>query len=102
MSGIPGFSEEQSWAIEKVIERAVSKGVEAGIGGFQKSNCAIHLNRADEVRRVVLGHNGTPGLDERVNNLERFELRINRLTWMVVAEALVIGVLVVTRALGMG
>ena len=52
---IPGFTADQSWAIEQVLSRAVEKGVAAGIEAFQKANCAEHERRTSRLEDTVLG-----------------------------------------------
>lgn len=94
---IPGFTDDQSWSVEQVITRAVAEGVEQGIKAFQASNCSHHQERTKALERTIFGasEDGIRGIDSRVDNLEVFESRINRLTWMVMAELLAIIVIVV-------
>lgn len=67
-SNIPGFTAEQSWSMEMLIERAVSKGIADGMAHFQESNCADHQARTDHLETLVFGRTerGIVGLDQRM------------------------------------
>lgn len=70
---IPGFTEEQSWAIERVLERAVSKGVAAGIAAYQRGNCDEHRDHTERLETAVFGRTeeGVVGLDQRMALVEK-------------------------------
>jgi len=89
---IPGFTADQSWALEQVLERAVSKGVSSGIEAYQKRHCVEHQDKTRALERSVFGaaEDGVVGLDERMNRLEAFEARVSRLTWLVIAQLIVL------------
>jgi hypothetical protein len=104
---IPGFSAEQSWSMEMLIERAVSKGIAEGMASFQESNCAHHQDRTRQLETVVFGRaeQGIHGLDERMGDVEDFVAGLNRLKWLVVgsliaASASLIGTLVILLVQG--
>jgi len=69
---IPGFTADQSWSLEMLIERAVSKGISEGMASFQESNCADHQARTDHLETVVFGRteSGIVGLDQRLTTQE--------------------------------
>ena len=86
---VPGFTPEQSWAMDVVAERAATRVVEK----FTASGCPFPCS----VRTVVLGSSetGVVGLDDRVRSLETFTNRINRITWVAVSGVVlaVIGII---------
>lgn len=99
---IPGFSTEQSWSIEMLIERAVSKGIAEGMAAFQESNCAHHQARTRQLETVVFGRaeQSIHGLDERMSDVESFVAGLNRLKWLVIgsliaASASLVGTLII-------
>ena len=88
-TAVPGFTPEQSWAMDVVAERAATRVVEK----FALNGCPFPC----PVRTVVLGSSetGVVGLDDRVRELERFTARINRITWVAVSGVIlaVIGII---------
>ena len=82
---LPGFSAEQSFAIEVVIERAVSKGVAAGIKSYQDSNCKEHEARTEHLEMVLFGRReiGVIGMDEQLAiNTKTIKSMTSYLTWL--------------------
>jgi len=75
-SQIPGFTPEQTWALKQVIKEAVREAND-------------HDERVAKLEVCVFG-NGEVGLDERIRQLECFEARVARLTWLVVAQIVVL------------
>ena len=72
-TAVPGFTNDQSWVLETMIERAVSRGIAAGLRAYQEGNCADHLERTEALEATVFGRaeKGVVGLKERVGAIER-------------------------------
>ncbi len=70
---LPGFDEQQSFTIETVVERAVTKGVQKGISGYRDEHCREHLERTVALEAVVFGRTerGIVGLDQRMSDSEK-------------------------------
>jgi hypothetical protein len=93
---IPGFTADQSWAIEQVLSRAVEKGVAAGIEAFQKANCSEHEKRTLALEDTVFGRaeRNVVGHVQRLALAEKAILAIaGDLRWLkrTVAGAVVVG-----------
>lgn len=63
---IPGFTPEQSWALEAFAERVADKAV----AKYRDAPCASACPRMEEVRDTVYG-NGTPGLKTEVTEMKK-------------------------------
>lgn len=96
---IPGFTKEQSWAMNVVAEHAADRA----IAKLQKGPCPVECTSMDAVQTVVFGRTerGISGLDSRVADLERAMANLKRVTWVAVSAliASVIG-LIITLAQG--
>lgn len=90
---VPGFTEDQVWAMNVVAERAAERVLEKFVSGGCQLPC--------DVKMVVLGSpdGKVIGIDDRVRELERFAARITRLTWLVIG-ALVVSVIGLLFAVG--
>jgi hypothetical protein len=96
---IPGFTPEQSWVIRQVAREAAREAVNE----FSKRECTLSCPRMDNVEATVFGSSerSLVGLDDRVRQLERFEARVARLTWLVVGQIVVLlGVIVTVISIG--
>jgi hypothetical protein len=72
--------------LELVISRAVEHGIKEGLRQWRADVCLPNVERTLKLEDSVFGTQQQTGLDERVNNLEKFEKRVVRLTWLVAAQ----------------
>lgn len=81
------------------IDAAAEKAAEAAVAKFVGNPCPFECRDVGSLKRTVYGaaEDGVVGMDERMNRLEAFEARVTRLTWLVVAQLVVlIGIAVTT------
>jgi len=77
---IPGFTPEQSWAMQRVAEQAARNVWKA----ICEEDCRLPCKRMEDVHGVVFGHSerGIVGLGQRMDEAERTLSNIRRLTWI--------------------
>ena len=87
---IPGFTEEQTWVIEKVVEMAVSRGVEEGMKAYRQDHCASHEERTYSLEAALFGRTelGLIGLDDRLRAAETTLDTLRRITWLAIGAML--------------
>ena len=85
---IPGFDAGQSFALRTIAREAARAAVEE----YSRKECTLVCPRMDSVETVLFGRSeqNIVGLDDRVRQLERFEARVAKLTWVVVAQTIVL------------
>ena len=85
------------------IDTAAGQAAKAAVAEYARQECNRSCPRMDNVETVVFGSSERKivGVDDRVRQLERFEARVARLTWLVVGQIVVLlgGVVTAVAAL---
>jgi hypothetical protein len=92
---IPGFTDDQTWALKQVVKDGVAEGIAEA---FKDPRCPRACERVDAIESVVFGRaeKKVVGMDERLRSVERSLGYAARALWIAIGSLIVavVGVIV--------